>query len=1028
MPFKSRLLCIAAILITFIGGRRADAASGYTFTTIDFPGAYFTFPKAINSSGQVAGYYTLSFAFSSAYDIAQRNLHGFVLSNGQFTSIDVPGATWTEALAINDAGKVFGIYYVIPNATEGLFEYDVTTGTLTTTPPITLAENTPTNQVFSDITGMSANGVAAGWTSVSIFTYADGTETKIMGADSSTFNGIIPLVAINSSGTVVTPANVVFGGGAYAPVPSNFSAAGIGPSSELVGTYTDASNTIHGAIFKNGTMIFVDDPDVLFQPSNQSQWFTNPYNRENTYPTAENAAGQIAGFYYSLSGDHAFIAVPPVQAASEKTRAYVDLPNSNVQASGTYTVAGWATNDTRSVNTVSIRLDGKFVGTASYGSSRPDVCAAFANQQDCPNVGWTYPLNTSAFTDGQHVLEAVAAASDGSHALATTSFTIANANGTSSSPIQMFIDNPSAGSTASGTLTVSGWAFDPNGFVNVYAIVDPDSLIGNSYYYGNFATGGLPRPDVCAVFNNATNCANSGWSYTFDTTRYSNGTHTLAVLASENIYSGPSKILQTTFKISNNGPLHLYVDQPLSNAAKVSGDLQFIGWAADENAPVGNVSYSIDGGGYYYSFASITYGNWRADVCSVYPKALNCPNVGWSGLFDTNQLSNGTHTITFSAFSNGYTPTGQWSDWTFDNAASTPITFTVNNPSAVQSTHVDIDSPTPNQVLWNTSTFSGWALDDTTYIRRIDILIDGKVIGSTNTNQSRTDVCAAYPNRSGCPYAGWQFTPNTRFLTNGVHTLTAIATSDINSEATASTTFSVQNADGTDANRIYIDAPASSSSSLSGNTSFSGWALNQNTFFSGLTIAVDDIPVSTLNQGQFVPRPDVCALYPDAPACPNVGWSVPFDTTSLANGVHMLKVTATSQVQFNQPATVFKMFTVSNAADSSAIKSYVDTPAANAAVSGVTSFSGWAVNNNNAIASVLIYIDGAAYGPAYYGVSRGDVCAAFPNEYGCPAGNVGWAFAIDTTLIRNGAHTLQVESTSTDGAHQTISQPFDVSN
>jgi hypothetical protein len=1015
MSAKSVPLCIAATISILLGASRVDAASGYTFTTIDFPGAYSTFPKAINNSGQVAGYYVFSSfvsGFSSPYDLTERPWHGFVFSNGQYTSIDVPGATWTEALAINDSGKVFGIYYAISNVTEGLFEYDVTTGTLTTTPPITLPENSAPNRVFSDITSMNANGVAAGWTSVSIFTYANGIETRVMDADSSTFAGALPSVGINSSGTVVTPAVIAFGGGAQAPVPSNFSVAGIGPASELVGTYTAASYTVHGALFKNGSMTFVDHPDVSFG--------LYPYSR--TYPTAVNDSGQIVGSYYLLNGNHGFLAIPPSAAASEKTRINIDIPNSNVQASGTYMLAGWATNDTRSVNAVSIRLDGNFVGTASYGSPRPDVCAAFANQQDCPNVGWSYLLNTTGSKDGQHVLEAVAVAADGSHAIARSSFTIDNANGTSSSPIQMFIDTPSAGSTASGTITVSGWVFDPNATVSVFVIVDPDSTIGNAFYSGNFAPGGLPRPDVCAAFNYATNCANSGWSYALNTTQYSNGTHTLAAVAFNGV---DSKVLKTTFKIFNNGPLHLHVDHPASNGGTVAGDLQLFGWAADDNAFITYVSYSVDGQPYYPSPRT---GNGRADVCAVYPKAIDCPNVGWSGLLDTNQLSNGTHTITFSAYSSGYNPTGQILDYTSDSAVSDPITFTVNNPSSVQSTHIHIDSPTPSQVLWTTPTFSGWAVDDVSPIRRIDILIDGKVIGSTTTSQSRPDVCAAYPNRSNCPYVGWKFNPNTRFLTNGVHTLTAIASSDINSEATTSTTFNVQNADGTSATHINVDAPSSSSSALSGNTTFAGWAFNQNMTLSSLSIAVDNIQISTLGRYQFFPRLDVCAKYPDAFACPNVGWSVPFDTTSLANGVHVLKVTATSPVRFDQPATVFKMFTVSNAADSSPIKSHIDIPAANATVSGVTSFGGWAVHNTNPIASVVIYIDGVPYGPAYYGVSRGDVCAAFPNEYGCPAGNVGWAFAFDTTLIRNGTHTLQVESSSTDGAHYTISEQFKVSN
>jgi hypothetical protein len=53
-----------------------------TFTTIDFPGAIFTFTGAGNPKGDIVGLYTDSGGVN----------HAFLLSNGVFTSFDFPGA------------------------------------------------------------------------------------------------------------------------------------------------------------------------------------------------------------------------------------------------------------------------------------------------------------------------------------------------------------------------------------------------------------------------------------------------------------------------------------------------------------------------------------------------------------------------------------------------------------------------------------------------------------------------------------------------------------------------------------------------------------------------------------------------------------------------------------------------------------------------------------------------------------------------------------------------------------------------
>jgi probable HAF family extracellular repeat protein len=74
--------------------------SSGTYTSFDYPGAAFTIASAINSRGDIVGYYSDT---SGVY-------HGFLLSGGTYTSIDEPGATATEANGINDAGEIVGIY------------------------------------------------------------------------------------------------------------------------------------------------------------------------------------------------------------------------------------------------------------------------------------------------------------------------------------------------------------------------------------------------------------------------------------------------------------------------------------------------------------------------------------------------------------------------------------------------------------------------------------------------------------------------------------------------------------------------------------------------------------------------------------------------------------------------------------------------------------------------------------------------------------------------------------------------------
>ena len=78
------------------------------FSSFDFPGAAGTVAEGIDTNGEIVGFYTLNDGSNTG--TGSNNRHGFLLSNGVFTSIDYPGAGSTEAWRINDQHVILGRY------------------------------------------------------------------------------------------------------------------------------------------------------------------------------------------------------------------------------------------------------------------------------------------------------------------------------------------------------------------------------------------------------------------------------------------------------------------------------------------------------------------------------------------------------------------------------------------------------------------------------------------------------------------------------------------------------------------------------------------------------------------------------------------------------------------------------------------------------------------------------------------------------------------------------------------------------
>src|SRR6266481_3727134 len=96
----SRVTTLGLALLFAIGMVSSGFASQGGLTTIDVPGASSTQAKGINPEGDIVGEYSNA-----------TGTHGFLLSKGNFTTIDVPGASITEAAAINFKGDIVGTYF-----------------------------------------------------------------------------------------------------------------------------------------------------------------------------------------------------------------------------------------------------------------------------------------------------------------------------------------------------------------------------------------------------------------------------------------------------------------------------------------------------------------------------------------------------------------------------------------------------------------------------------------------------------------------------------------------------------------------------------------------------------------------------------------------------------------------------------------------------------------------------------------------------------------------------------------------------
>ena len=85
-----------------------------TYSTIDYPGAAYTEANGVTRTGPLGRTVEVVGSYANAGATGISNVadeHAFVLSGGHYTTLNYPGATYSEGVAINARGQILGTYY-----------------------------------------------------------------------------------------------------------------------------------------------------------------------------------------------------------------------------------------------------------------------------------------------------------------------------------------------------------------------------------------------------------------------------------------------------------------------------------------------------------------------------------------------------------------------------------------------------------------------------------------------------------------------------------------------------------------------------------------------------------------------------------------------------------------------------------------------------------------------------------------------------------------------------------------------------
>ncbi|MBL0156353.1 MAG: BACON domain-containing protein [Bryobacterales bacterium] len=534
----------------------------------------------------------------------------FVFTQGKMFAIEgVPGVTgggWPHAF--NDAGQL-----LLSSSQAGVL-YLLTPQAGTGTCPVTTS-------LLQETVGPAGGRVNIAIASAASCTWSAAVSDPWLvpnGSTTGTGNGTLTVdVPANSTGAART-GYVTINGTTFTIRQSLLPVVSFYPSSLRI---VIGANGVTGPqdvqIRTSGTGVVTGSAYTIYPPELKVTLAQASLPGSMTVSYTKGATAPLSGVYQVTVGlngaDQTSLSLPvtievqPAGTATKPPFGSLDTPVVNAGAlSGGVAVTGWAMDDI-GVEKVEIWRDrvgkeqvypnGKvYIGVGTFvQDARSDIEGLFPTLPQNRRAGWGYMMLSNVLPNpggapgnGTYTLEAIAVDREGNSAsLGRRVITVNNA--ASKKPFGA-LDAPGAGATVSGSAySTSGWVLTPR----------PAMIPRDGHTIGLFIDG-VPqgtvsynqlRTDVAGYFPNNINSDGAGGSLTIDTTKLSNGMHTIYWVAIDD-QGNADGIGSRFFNTLNAGAaVAAEPEAPRTEAATMmDGDRL-------ETKPLGRVEFQMAGGG-----------------------------------------------------------------------------------------------------------------------------------------------------------------------------------------------------------------------------------------------------------------------------------------------------------------------------------------------------------------------------------------------------------------------------------------------
>jgi hypothetical protein len=517
---------------------------------------------------------------------------------------------------------------------------------------------------------------------------------------------------------------------------------------------------------------------------------------------------------------------------TQETAFGIDTPVDGATVFGIVKVTGFVL-DARGVSRITLLVDGTAVHDADINQPRADVrlkYPSFAGEGFPYQPGFVTSFLATNYANGDHTLAIrVTYSNSDVETLGLRHVTVDHS--INQAPLGA-LDSPRDPSVygmqdyVSGVYPITGWAIDDTGIrqrvsptgcdpdtdATCHVLADIEVMVDGAVVAQ--AMYPLPRPDVANAYPDVAGAFKSGFQMNLDTTRYTDGTHTVSVRAWDT--AGMSSILGSeTIAIANSySTLRPFgkIDWPEPNAHlfdtdcttfNVSGNFQpgtriewVSGWVIDQNdvaryegvkyvellldgVVLASTTHDEPGGPYCWYFDSFLmnvncYGYERPDVLYQYPQFYaDAKDSGFFFVLDIDYLlSLGIHQgLHYLAIRVGT----QDPDRPPVIIDQIPVVLDCS-PVGQFSSFGELEQPVNMQALQGSTLVKGWVYAYTG-LSQLNFYVDGVLDGSLvapdpNLNMLRIDLRTRYPwYYSLLDHTGFQYTLDTTKYVDGVHQL-----------------------------------------------------------------------------------------------------------------------------------------------------------------------------------------------------------------------------------------------------------------